>query len=104
VDAFHREEGQIRSPVPAIKLVASAISIGSGGSGGREGPVALIAARLGSVYARLAHRTDQERRVLSLAGMPAGSSAIFRSSRGTGIFAIEVLYAREQKPAPGSNA
>lgn len=94
VDAFHRRDGLIRARVPPIKMVASAITIGSGGAAGREGPIALIAAGLGSLYARLAHRTDEERRILLLAGMAAGLSAIFRSPMGTGLFAIEVLYGR----------
>ena len=92
VDAFHRKEGFIRARVPPIKMLASAITIGSGGAAGREGPIALIAAGLGSVYARLAHRGEEERRLLLLAGMAAGLSAIFRSPIGTGVFAIEVLY------------
>jgi len=92
VDAFHRKEGIIRTRVPLIKMVASAITIGSGGSAGREGPIALITAGLGSVYARWAHRPEEERRLLLLAGMAAGLSAIFRSPMGTGVFAIEVLY------------
>jgi len=94
VNAFHREEGLIRGRVPPIKMVASAITLGSGGSAGREGPIALIAAGLGSLYAKLAHRTEEERRILLLAGMAAGLSAIFRSPMGTGVFAIEVLYGR----------
>ena len=92
VNAFHRKEGFIRRRVPLIKTIASAITIGSGGSAGREGPIALIAAGLGSVYATLAHRSEKERRLLLLAGMAAGLSAIFRTPMGTGVFAIEVLY------------
>jgi len=92
VDAFHRKDGLIRARVAPVKMVASAITIGSGGAAGREGPIALIAAGLGSLYARLAHRSEEERRLLLLAGMAAGLSAIFRSPMGTGVFAIEVLY------------
>jgi chloride channel protein, CIC family len=92
VDAVHRRQSVIRARVPPIKLLASAITIGSGGSAGREGPIALIAAGLGSVYAQLAHRSEEERRLLALAGMAAGLSAIFRAPMGTGVFAIEVLY------------
>jgi chloride channel protein, CIC family len=43
VNAFHRQGGVIRRRVAPIKMVASAITIGSGGSAGREGPIALIA-------------------------------------------------------------
>ena len=73
-------------------MLASAITIGSGGSAGREGPTALIAAGFGSVYAKLLHRSEYERRLVVLMGMSAGLSAIFRSPIGTAIFAVEVLY------------
>jgi len=92
VNAFHRKEGKLRPQVAPVKMVASAITIGSGGSAGREGPIALIAAGLASLYATRAHRTEEERRLLLLAGMAAGLSAIFRTPMGTGVFAIEVLY------------
>ena len=94
VEAFHRREGVIRSRVPWIKMVASAITIGSGGSAGREGPIALITAGIASIYSRLTHRSAQDRSLLLLAGMAAGLSAIFRTPMGTGVFAIEVLYGR----------
>jgi chloride channel protein, CIC family len=92
VKAFHRAGGFIRARVPFLKMVASAITIGSGGAAGREGPTALISAGVGSVYASVGHRSDSERRLLVLAGMAAGLAAIFRSPVGTAIFAIEVLY------------
>jgi CIC family chloride channel protein len=92
VNAFHRLEGIIRPRVAPIKMVASAITIGSGGAAGREGPIALITATLGSFYARLTHHTEEQRRLLLLAGMAAGLAAIFRSPMGTAVFAIEVLY------------
>jgi chloride channel protein, CIC family len=94
VDAFHRRQGIIRTQVPLIKMIASAVTIGSGGSAGREGPIALITAGVGSLYARLAYRSEEDRRILLLAGMAAGLSAIFRTPMGTGVFAIEVLYGR----------
>jgi len=94
VDAFHRREGVLRPQVPPVKMVASAITIGSGGAAGREGPIALITAGVGSLYARLARRSEDDRRILVLAGMAAGLSAIFRTPMGTGVFAIEVLYGR----------
>jgi chloride channel protein, CIC family len=94
VNAFHRQEGVIRPRVAPLKMVASAITIGSGGSAGREGPIALISAGFASIYARLVNHSEQERRILMLAGMAAGLSAIFRSPMGTGVFAIEVLYGR----------
>ncbi len=92
VRAYHRSAGFIRARVAPLKTIASAITIGSGGSAGREGPTALIAAGVGSIYATLLKRPEKERRLLVLVGMAAGLSAVFRSPIGTAIFAIEVLY------------
>lgn len=92
VKAYHRAGGFIRARVAPLKLVASALTIGSGGSAGREGPTALIGAGVGSIYATLGHRKDEERNLLVLMGMAAGLSAIFRSPIGAAFFAIEVLY------------
>jgi chloride channel protein, CIC family len=93
VRAFHRSDGVIRPRVPPIKLLASAITIGSGGSAGREGPIALVAAGVGSWYATITKREGRDRRLLMLTGMAAGLSAMFRSPIGTALMAIEVLYA-----------
>jgi len=92
VKSFHRSGGYIRARVPFLKMIASAITIGSGGSAGREGPIALIASGVGSIYAGFRDRSDKERRILVLIGMAAGLSAIFRSPVGSAIFAVEVLY------------
>jgi CIC family chloride channel protein len=93
VKAFHRAAGFIRARVAPLKAVASAITIGSGGAAGREGPTALMSAGIGSIYATLTKRSEEDRRLLVLVGMAAGLAAIFRSPIGTAIFAIEVLYA-----------
>ncbi|MGB6973994.1 MAG: chloride channel protein [Terracidiphilus sp.] len=92
VKALHWTGGTIRARVAPVKMLASAITIGSGGSAGREGPTALIAAGVGSVYADLFHRPVREKRLIVLMGMAAGLSAIFRSPIGTALFAVEVLY------------
>lgn len=93
IRAFHRDGGSMRARVAPVKLVTSAITIGSGGSAGREGPIAMIAAGLGSMYATLTHRDEHDRRLLLLVGAAAGISAIFRSPIGAALFAVEVLYA-----------
>ena len=92
VKGYHRTSGRIRYRVPVIKTIASAITIGSGGSAGREGPTAQIAAGVGSVVSGLLNLPDEERRVLLLVGMAAGLSAIFKSPLGTALFAVEILY------------
>ena len=93
IKAFHRTDGELRPRVAPIKLLASAVTIGSGGVAGREGPMALIAGALGSWYATLTGRTGGERRVLLLVGMACGLSAIFRSPIGAALLAVEILYA-----------
>lgn len=93
VHAFHRAEGALRARVIPVKLLASAITIGSGGSAGREGPIALASAGVGSWYANVTGRTTADRRMLLLVGAAAGIAAIFRSPVGAALFAIEVLYA-----------
>lgn len=93
VRAFHRSAGALRGRVAPVKLLASALTIGSGGAAGREGPIALITAAVGSSYATLMRRGDADRRMLLLVGAAAGLSAIFRSPIGASLFVIEVLYA-----------
>ena len=92
VKAFHRAGGFMRARIPGLKMLTSAITIGSGGAAGREGPTALISAGIGSLYGSIGHRSNEDRRLLMLTGMAAGLSAIFRSPIGTALFAIEVLY------------
>ncbi len=92
VDAFHRNNGRMRTRVPFVKTIVSAITIGSGGSGGREGPTAQIASGAGAILGKVFKLPDDERRIVILIGMAAGLSAIFKSPLGTAIFAVEILY------------
>ncbi|HEY5475511.1 MAG TPA: chloride channel protein, partial [Tepidiformaceae bacterium] len=72
IEAFHERGGKIRARIPAIKLVASAITIGSGGSAGREGPTAQIAAGFGSWLGDLFQLTAEDRRIAVAVGVGAG--------------------------------
>lgn len=92
INAFHRERGIIRRRVPVIKTIASILTIGTGGSAGREGPVAQIGAGFGSFLADLLKLPDKERRLMVIAGMGGGIGSIFRAPLGGAIFATEVLY------------
>lgn len=92
IRAFHSTKGVIRARVPLIKAVSSIITIGTGGSAGREGPIAQIGAGFGSILATRLRLSDRERRMLVLAGSAGGISAIFHAPVGGALFAIEVLY------------
>ncbi|MHB8861605.1 MAG: chloride channel protein [Pirellulaceae bacterium] len=92
IAAYHCRQGQIRPRVPLVKIFASALTIGTGGSGGREGPIAQIGAGFGSLLSNLLHLRPAERRVLMAAGMGAGIAAIFRAPLAGTMFAAEVLY------------
>lgn len=92
IRSFHRSGGKIRWQVPVVKLFASAVIIGSGGSAGREGPIAQIGAGFGSLLGSALRLSDRERRILLLAGVAAGVGAMFRAPLGGALFAVEVLY------------
>ncbi len=92
VDAFHNRKGLIRGRVIWIKTLASAITLGSGGSGGREGPIAQIGAAIGSTVADRLGLSTRDRRILLAAGMGAGVGAMFRAPLAGAIFSSEILY------------
>jgi CIC family chloride channel protein len=92
IDAFHNKNGIIRTRVPFIKGLASVITLSTGGSAGREGPIAQIGAGLGSWLARTFKLSVRERRLMLLAGCAAGLGAIFRAPLGGALTAIEILY------------
>jgi chloride channel protein, CIC family len=92
IAAYHRQGGEVRTRIPFIKAVASALTIGSGGVAGREGPTAQISVGLGAILGRVLRLRGQERRILILAGMAAGLAAVFRAPLGMAIFAVEILY------------
>jgi len=92
IKSYHRKQGIIHPKVPVVKLLASAITIGTGGSGGREGPIAQIGAGFGSFLATTLKLDVKTRRWLLAAGMGAGIGSIFRAPLAGAIFAAEVLY------------
>lgn len=92
IDAYHKKGGFIRSRVPFIKTIASALTLTTGGSGGREGPIAQIGAGFGSFLATVLKLSDRERRIMMAAGVGAGVGSIFRAPLAGALFAAEVLY------------
>lgn len=92
IDSYHNKKGVIRARVPFIKTIASTISLTTGGSGGREGPIAQIGAGFGSFLATKLNVSDRERRIMMAAGIGAGVGSIFRAPLAGALFAAEVLY------------
>ncbi len=92
IDAYHHKGGMIRARIPFIKTIASAITLTTGGSGGREGPIAQIGAGFGSFLATKFKLSERERRIMMAAGIGAGVGSIFRAPLAGALFAAEVLY------------
>ncbi len=92
IDAFHRGRGLIRARVPAVKGLATVLTLATGGSAGKEGPIAQIGAGLGSYLAVRFRLSARDRRILLLAGAAGGLGAIFRAPLGSALTSIEMLY------------
>lgn len=95
IDAYHHKSGNIRGRVPLVKGIASSITIGSGGSGGTEGPAGQIAAGFGSLIGKLFKLNEDERRIAVAAGLGAGIGSIFKVPLGGAVFSAEVFYRRD---------
>jgi CIC family chloride channel protein len=91
IEAFHKWDGKARRRVPLVKIVASILTLGFGGSGGREGPTMQIGGALGSLVGRYLNVSPRERRILLVAGTAAGMAAVFRTPLGAALLAVEVL-------------
>jgi H+/Cl- antiporter ClcA len=92
IKAVHHNPTSLRPRAALVKIVASAFMIGSGGSGGREGPTAQISAGFASVLARRLNLTPQDARIAVSAGMASGIAAIFRAPLGGALLGAELLY------------
>ncbi len=92
IEAFHQNGGRVRKRVAFVKALVSALTLGSGGSGGREGPTMQMGGAIGSLVGQLLRVTDRERRLLLVAGTGAGMAAVFRTPLGAALLAVEVLH------------
>ncbi len=91
MDAVYYSKGDIRPVVAAVKSCASALSIGSGGSVGREGPIIQIGAAFGSSLGQVVPMPTHQRVTLIAAGAGAGIAATFNTPIGGVLFAIELM-------------
>lgn len=95
IRSFHHNKGYIRPAVPFVKIIASAFTIGTGGSAGKEGPIAQIVAGIGSFMGTKLNMSVRERKILVTAGIGAGIGAIFKAPIGGALFASEVFYRKD---------
>jgi chloride channel protein, CIC family len=91
IEAYVLHDGKMRVRVPLLKSLASAVCIGSGGSCGREGPIAQIGAGVGSALAMKLGLDKKERKTLLLCGLSSGIAATFNAPLGGALFGIEIL-------------
>ncbi len=90
--AVHHNPRGIRFRVVLVKIVASALTIGSGGSGGREGPTGQISAGFASLLARELELSPGDARIAVVTGIGSGIGAIFGAPLGGAVLATEILY------------
>jgi CIC family chloride channel protein len=91
IDAINYNGGVIRPVVAVVKSLASGLSIGSGGSVGREGPIIQIGAAFGSSVGQILPMPTTQRITLIAAGGGAGIAATFNTPVGGVLFAVELL-------------
>lgn len=91
--AVRRKGGKIPGAVAIVKLLASVLTIGGGGSAGREGPVVQIGAALGSWWGKLISLDSNRMKMLVACGAAAGIAATFNAPLAGSVFALEVILA-----------
>ncbi len=89
--AISKRGGRIPAKVAGVKALASAITIGSGGSVGREGPIVQIGASIGSTIARFIRLNERQVKTLVAAGAAGGIAATFNAPLAGIFFAMELL-------------
>jgi chloride channel protein, CIC family len=92
IEAVHTDPRAIRSRVVLVKMISSALTIGSGGSGGREGPTAQISAGFGSLLTRWLNLSDADGRIAVSLGIGSGIGSIFGAPLGGAVLAASIIY------------
>jgi chloride channel protein, CIC family len=92
ISAVHHDPRGVRVRTVLVKIIASAVTIGSGGSGGREGPTAQISAGFGSLLARVLDLSPEDGRIAVSVGIGSGIGSIFGAPLGGALLSAELLY------------
>jgi chloride channel protein, CIC family len=91
LEAILLGRSRIGLKVAILKPISSAISIGTGGPFGAEGPIIMTGGAFGSIFAQLFHLSAAERKVLLVAGAAGGMSAVFATPLAAVLLAVELL-------------
>jgi H+/Cl- antiporter ClcA len=91
IEAILIGRAKVSPKVALLKPLSSAISIGTGGPFGAEGPIIMTGGALGSLFAQLFHLTSAERKTLLVAGAAAGMTAVFGTPIAAVLLAVELL-------------
>ncbi|HEX4028060.1 MAG TPA: chloride channel protein [Rhizomicrobium sp.] len=91
IEAILIGQSKVAPKVAILKPLSSAISIGTGGPFGAEGPIIMTGGALGSLFAQLFHLSSAERKTLLVAGAAAGMTAIFNTPIAAVLLAVELL-------------
>jgi H+/Cl- antiporter ClcA len=91
IEAIHQREGVIKPLVVPVKLLATVVTLASGGSAGKEGPCAQIGAGISSTLAKLLRFDGTDRKKLVICGVSAGFSTVFGTPVAGALFGVEVL-------------
>jgi len=92
MEAVALKGGRIRKRVALLKVLVSSVTIGSGGSAGREGPIAQIGATIGSILGQVFKLGLRDVKLLVVCGLSAGIAGTFNAPLGGAIFGMEILY------------
>ncbi|MEO0136854.1 MAG: chloride channel protein [candidate division WOR-3 bacterium] len=92
IEAIHKRAGKIPVLVVPVKLLATIITLATGGSAGKEGPCAQIGAGLTSLFSDLLRFDEHDRKKMVICGISAGFASVFGTPIAGSIFGVEVLF------------